>query len=46
MIIRACATETNSILFDLSPSNIDGTFPDEKGHEKLIASVFVTAKEY
>ena len=46
MIVRACITETNSILFDLSPDNIIDKFPQKKEEEKLIAAVMVTAKEY
>lgn len=47
LIVRACATETNSLLFDISPANIDGKYCDvKKAEEKLIASVMVTAKEY
>ena len=46
MIVRACITETNSMLFDLSPDNIAEKFPAKKEEEKLIASVMVTAKEY
>jgi SpoVK/Ycf46/Vps4 family AAA+-type ATPase len=47
LIVRACATETNSLLFDISPANIDGKYADvKKAEEKLIASVMVTAKEY
>lgn len=46
MIVRACVTETNSILFDLSPDNIAEKFPAKKEEEKLIASVMLTAKEY
>ena len=46
MIVRACLTETNSTLYDLSPNNIDQKFPAKKEEEKLIAMVMVTAKEY
>ena len=51
MIVRACATESNSLLFDISPANIDGKYADaavhgKKPEETLIASVMVTAKEY
>lgn len=46
MIVRACITETNSILFDLSPDNIANKFPERKEEDKLIAAVMLTAKEY
>jgi len=46
LVIRAIVHETNSVLFDLSPINIDGKFTEKKGEEKMIAAVFVTAKEY
>jgi len=46
MVMRACLTETNSTLYDLSPNNIDGKFPAKKEEEKLVALVMVTAKEY
>ena len=47
MVIRACVHETNSILFDLSPINIDNKYAAaKKEEEKLIASVFIVAKEY
>jgi len=26
LVVRACITETNSVLFDLSPMNIDGKY--------------------
>lgn len=46
LVVRACVTETNSVLFDLSPINIDGIYQGKKEEEKLVASVMVTAKEY
>lgn len=46
MIVRACVTETNSTLFDLSPYNIEGKYTQKKEEEKLIALVMCTAKEY
>ena len=46
LVVRACVHETNSILFDLSPINIDGKYSAKKEEEKLVASVMVTAKEY
>ena len=46
-IVRAIATETKSIVFDLSPCNIDGQFNASKADtEKMIAMVMVCAKEY
>jgi len=46
LVVRACVAETNSILFDLSPINIEGKYTDRNEEQKLIASVMVTAKEY
>lgn len=46
LVVRAIVHETNSILFDLSPINIDGKFTEKKGEEKMVAAVMVTAKEY
>jgi hypothetical protein len=47
LVVRACVTETNSVLFDLSPYNIENKFCQEKDSEKaLVASVFVVAKQY
>jgi len=46
LVVRACVTETNSVLFDLSPINIDGIYPGKKEEDKLVASVMVAAKEY
>jgi diacylglycerol kinase family enzyme len=45
-VVRAIVAETNSILFDLSPINIEMKYTDKKFNEKLVASVMVTAKEY
>jgi len=46
-IVRAIATETKSLVFDLSPCNIDGQFNGSKADtEKMIAMVMVVAKEY
>lgn len=47
-VVRACTTETNSILFDLSPNNIENLalFQQKKEEDKLIATVMVAAKEY
>lgn len=46
LVVRAIVAETNSIFFDLSPTNIDGKYQGKKDEEKMIASVMVTAKEY
>ncbi len=46
MIVRAVSHETNAVVFDLSPQNIDGKYANKKEEEKLIASVMVVAKEY
>jgi AAA+ superfamily predicted ATPase len=46
MIVRAINYETNSVLFDLSPLNIEGKYTGRKEEEKLVASVMVVAKEY
>ena len=46
-VVRACATETKSMVFDLSPMNIDSKFNDSNAKtETMIAMVFVVAKEY
>ena len=39
MVARAIAHETASMVFDLSPLTIEGTYPERKGEEKLVASV-------
>lgn len=46
MVARAVAHETASMVFDLSPLAIEGTYPEKKGEEKLVASVMRVAKEY
>ncbi len=45
-VVRAIAWETNSLVFDLSPFNIDGKYTNRKEEEKLVASVMVVAKEF
>ena len=46
-VVRAIATETKSVVFDLSPSNIEGKFHTNKAQcETLVAMVMVCAKEY
>jgi hypothetical protein len=44
--VKAVATETNSVLFDLSPANIENKYSGRKEEEKLVASVMVVAKKY
>lgn len=46
LVVRACVYETNSILFDMSPINIDGQYSGKKEEEKMVASVMVVAKHY
>lgn len=46
LVVRSVVHETNSILFDLSPACIDGKYTGKKEEEKLVASVFMVAKEY
>jgi len=46
LVVRSVVHETNSILFDLSPACIDGKYTCKKEEEKLVASVFMVAKEY
>ena len=46
LVVRACISETNSILFDISPLSIDGKYSGRKEEDKLIASVMVVAKLY
>ena len=47
LVVRSIVHETNSILFDLSPINIDNKYAQaKKEEEKLVASVFIVAKEY
>jgi IQ and AAA domain-containing protein len=46
LVVRSCITETNSVLFDLSPENINGKYPEKDQNKVLIASTMVVAKEY
>ena len=47
LIVRSIATETRSVIFDISPLNIEGVFNgDRKDSEKMIAMVMIAAKEY
>lgn len=46
-VVRAIAHETKSIVFDISPQNIEGQYQSSKQEtEKMIAMVFVVAKEF
>lgn len=46
-VVRAIATETNSVVFDLSPLSIDGQFAESKARtETMVAMVMIAAKEY
>lgn len=45
-IVRAISYETNAVVFDLSPLNIEGKYSNKKEEEKLVASVMIVAKEY
>jgi IQ and AAA domain-containing protein len=47
LVVRSIAHETKSVVFDLSPANIDGQFNANKAEsEKMVAMVMVVAKEY
>jgi len=47
LVVRAVATETRSVVFDLSPISIEGCFTsDKKASDKMIAMVMFAAKEY
>ena len=46
MIVRACLTETNSLLIDMSPNNIDGKYSAKKEEDIMIATVMIAAKEF
>ena len=46
-VVRAIATETRSVIYDLSPLSIEGVFNNPKSEsDKLIAMVMIVAKEY
>ena len=47
LVVRAIASETRSVIFDLSPVSIEGVFAnDRKDSEKMVAMVMTAAKEY
>jgi len=47
LVVRAIATETRSVVFDLSPLSIEGLYvEDKKASDKMIALVMCAAKEY
>ena len=47
LVVRAIASETRSVIFDLSPVSIEGVFAeDRKASEKMVAMVMTAAKEY
>lgn len=46
-VVKAIAYETKSVVFDLSPMNIDGKFAENKAStDKMLAMVFRVAEEY
>ncbi len=46
-MVKAIAHETKSVVFDLSPMNIDGKFAENKAStDKMLAMVFRVAEEY
>lgn len=47
MVVRSIAHETHSVVFDLSPVNIEGEFAGSRQEsEKMVAMVMRAAKEY
>ena len=47
LMVRAIATETRSVVFDLSPLSIEGCYnQDSKDSDKMVAMVMNAAKEY
>ena len=47
LVVRAIASETRSVIFDISPLSIEGVFAaDRKDSEKMVAMVMIAAKEY
>jgi len=46
-VVRAIATETRAVLYDLSPLSIEGVFNSPKTEgDKLVAMVMIAAKEF
>lgn len=46
-VVRAIATETRSILYDLSPLSIEGVFNNPRSEgDKMVAMVMIAAKEF
>ena len=45
-VVRAVATETNSVVFDLSPLNIESVYYGSDGTKQLVATAFIVAREY
>ena len=47
LVVRAIATETRSVVFDLSPISIENCYvSDKRDSDKMIAMVMIAAKEY
>ena len=46
MLVHAICTETGSILFDLTPSNIAGRYPGKAGLNMFLHMVFKVAKHW
>ena len=46
LVVRACVSETNSVMFDMSSDNTKGKYNVGKDAEKLVAMVMFTAKHY
>jgi len=44
--MRAIATETRSIIYDLSPGTIVDVYQSKTDGEKMIAMVMMSAKKY
>jgi ATP-dependent 26S proteasome regulatory subunit len=45
-IIRSLHTECNTLVFDLTPSNIENKYMDKKSIMKLVWMVIIVAKKY
>ena len=46
-VVRAIATETRSVIYDLSPLSIEGVFNNPRSEgDKLVAMVMIAAKEF